>query len=437
MLAPRRRERGSAANNTRVESAVAWLTPSWDVLVYGGSCLFALVTILASRTTTYRFWASIAVGPYLGAALIALSMARRRTGMTGRVALAVITFVFVAIIPLALEAEAATDAGVNGHAQPEVYVTEDAAGTLLGEHDPYSPRGAVSAVGPRAQGLATYFPYPPGMLVFGMPHVMEPESPWTDSRVAFTLVAALAVCAGLLVWRGPPESRLRAFQVLAVAPMGAMLVSTGEDDVPVVALSFLALVLLEERKPQWGALVLGVAAAMKQTAWPLALFFFGAVWWSDKGTRPRPYGAILGPVVPLLAIAPFFAWNPKGFVENILRFPLDLGHQPSPAAMSTLGSALIDLAPSERPIITWFIVCVVLGLAVFLLIHYRSRSAAEIAWACGLFLATAMFLAPASRPGYAIYPINLIVWSRLLGPGERSISLGPALANGPAARMTV
>src|SRR5439155_11075931 len=120
----------------------------------------------------------------------------------------------------------------------------------------------------------THFPYLPGMIAFGLPRALDGRSPVADARVWFAL-ATLAVAGIALLPRGSalePNDRLRAFQVLAVLPTGALLMATGGDDLPVLALMLLTLVLADEGRPAGAGVALGVAAAMKPTAWILVPF---------------------------------------------------------------------------------------------------------------------------------------------------------------------
>src|SRR5438445_3291623 len=183
------------------------------------------------------------------------------------------------------------------------------------------------------------------MLAFGLPRALWGPSPLTDARVAFALGTLGAAAIALWQWNtGDAERRLRAVQVLAILPTGALLMVSGGDDLPVVALMFLALVLLDRRWPGRSGAAAGLAAAMKQTAWPLLPFLVVASWRSmGRRAGARTLAACAAVTIP--SILAFLAWNPSGFVEDAIRFPLGLGRERSVAETTTLGSVLVRTTP--------------------------------------------------------------------------------------------
>jgi hypothetical protein len=203
----------------------------------------------------------------------------------------------------------------------------------------------------------------------------------------------------------------------------------GGDDLPVVALMLLSLALLEREwrreaasGPRIGLLLgagaaVGLAAATKQTAWVLLPFVLAAAWnrWG------RRYAAVLAASAASVASAfvlPFVVWDPGAFVEDALRFPLGLGHQPTAADTPTLGRALIQAFPSAKVPLTALLVAIIAAAAAGLLLIRSPVDPSGAALRAGVAFAVALTLAPAARLGYLIYPINLLAWSWLLG--ERS-----------------
>jgi uncharacterized membrane protein len=207
------------------------------------------------------------------------------------------------------------------------------------------------------------------------------------------------------------------FLVQAVLPTGALLMATGGDDLPVLALLFLSLVLTLEGRPGTAALVAGFAGVMKQTAWILLPFLILAA--RDREGRPARarFGLVVAAVLAV-GVFPFFAWSPGDFVEDVVRFPLGLGEQPSAAESPTLGGFLIRLIPSWRGPLTVMLVGLVLALVVFLLVKRPPAAASEAAMDAGIVFAAAILLAPAARFGYVVYPIDLFVWAWVLRAAE-------------------
>ena len=385
-----------------------------DAILYAASALFALVTILAAAIPQYRGWGRMAAIPYAAAAAVALALALapalRSSGTRVRMWLAIAVLIGAALIPMAVEAALRSDQGMGLHAQSEVIVTEEAAKALLDGRDPYATTYLRGPLAARPVATKTHFPYLPAMIAFGLPRALDGRSPVGDARVWFALATLGAAAAALLPRRRTamePNDRLLAFQVLAVLPTGALLMATGGDDLPVLALMLLALVLADAERPAGAGVALGVAAALKPTSWALIPFLLVAI--PRERARGRAGAALAAVFVPL--VVPFALWNPAAFVEDAIRFPLGLGTAKSAAGTPTLGSALIGALPGAKVPLTLLFGAVVAAVALVLLIRRPPASAGEAARAAAIVFAVAVLLAPSARAGYLVYPVDLFVWS--------------------------
>jgi hypothetical protein len=347
--------------------------------------------------------------PYAAASVVALVLARRRPGMRLRTWLAIAVLAGAASIPIAVEATLRSDRGMGLHAQSEVIVTEEAAKALLDGRDPYATTYIHGPLVARPIATKTHFPYLPGMIAFGLPRALDGRSPVADARVWFAVATLALTGVALLPRRSEmePNDRLRAFQFLAVLPTGALLMATGGDDLPVLALMLLTLVLTDEGRPAGAGLALGAAAAMKPTAWILVPFVLVA---STAGRARRRTCAAFATVFTL-TVVPFVLWQPAAFVEDAIRFPLGLGTGRSAAGSATLGSAMIDAFPGAKLPLTLLFGAIVAATALALLIRRPPASAGEAARAAAIVLAVAVVLAPSARAGYLVYPVDLFVWS--------------------------
>jgi Glycosyltransferase family 87 len=249
---------------------MTWGRPA-DVALYGFSALFAAYTWNFSELPPHRAWAEIAVWGYLAAA-IAVTMLRTQLA---RAVLTAATWGATALLPLIYQAtERAT--GRIGRAQEEVVVIEAAGVRMLRSGTPYLDRDAIAAV-PAAMRLTDYLPYQPGMAIVGLPRALAGIVWWTDARVMMALLSTLALALALLTldfrsrFVGRSQAPLRALQAVTVLPLAALAVTTGGDDVPVLALSLLACALCVRSRWTLAGLAIGCAAALKLTAWPVAL----------------------------------------------------------------------------------------------------------------------------------------------------------------------
>ena len=139
----------------RVGAAVrTWQPEEGDAVLYAASALFALGVIELSGLVLYRQWATMAVGPYLVAAVISAAVGRQRRHReleahdrreprphrqwsTPRIALFLLVLFGATLIPLSLEVAWRSDGNAAAHVQPEVPVVEQAARRATHGLDPY------------------------------------------------------------------------------------------------------------------------------------------------------------------------------------------------------------------------------------------------------------------------------------------------------------
>ncbi|MGH2573868.1 MAG: glycosyltransferase 87 family protein [Actinomycetota bacterium] len=415
---------------------------AWDAGLYGAAALVALAVALFASIPLQREWARMALAPYAAGTGVAAALAVRGAGVRARAGLAVAVLLGAALLPLALEATWRAREGPGSHAQSEAIVTEEAARALLDGRDPYEATYLRGPLAARPLGTKSHFPYLPGMLAFGLPRALDGLRPLADARIAFALTDARIAFAlttlglaalALRLWDTSGDRRLRAFQVLAVLPTGALPMATGGGDLPVLALMLLSLVLVERGKPGAAGLAAGVAAGMKQTAWLLVPFLLLA---ARDERRRRAWVRMAAPAAAASGglILPFLLWNPAAFVEDVVLFPLGLGQQASPAGTPTVGTLIIRALPFVRGPVAAALIALVLAVGVYLMVRHPPESAARAAGHAALVMSLALVLAPAARFGYLIYPINLLTWARLLSNGDEDrVPDGPlrAFRGGP------
>src|ERR1019366_9122725 len=229
-------------------AAIRW---QWAAALFAACALFAGAVALISANPPQRLWGVLAAGAY-GAAAVAVAAWRRHGmrlagGVAGGGGL---------VAPLAWMA--ATGAG-----QPEIAVIIRSAALLLHHGTPYEGTTALAA----ARGFNAYNPYLPALAVFGLPHALFGGGLLTDPRLWFGVVFVIAFGGALSAAAVPHAWRWAA--LITASPVIAFPLSTGGDDLPVLALMCLGLALLGNRpRPVAAGLALGLAAAMKANAWP-------------------------------------------------------------------------------------------------------------------------------------------------------------------------
>jgi hypothetical protein len=413
-----------------------------DLLLYGLSAVFALVTALTSTLLPHRGWGAIAAWAYLVAFLAVLGqlLGRRANGTrpsrangtrpsrangtrpgrasgTVRAALTWLTWAGAALLPLVVEAVQRAG-GRTDRAQDEVLVVERMGERLLDSGTPYLGRKTIAAL-PGGDQLLGYAPYQPGMAVFGLPRAVLGNFWWTDARVWFAVVTALALGAAVAVLRDVSRDALvRAVQFATVLPICALTLATGGDDLPVLALCLLALACCAADRFGSAGLAVGAAAACKLFAFPVVAVLAVLALAGGRGRRFLP-GALGLPV--LVLISPLLVAG-DAFVENVLRFPLGHGVVTSPAQSPFPGYLISQALPGGRYVATALLVAVAGAIAV-LLVRRPPRTAATAALFCGYGLLAAILLMPTTRFGYLLYPLALLVWAPALSKSTATAAL--------------
>jgi hypothetical protein len=435
------------------------LSPEWrDAFLYGCSALFAGVAALAMGIPLYRQWGQLAFGPYLAATVFIAVAAwrfgrrdagadtaagtaarRRRRWNWARVVAFVIVLFGATVVPLALEVIWRSEGNAALHVQPEVTVVEQAGVRAADGKDPYrvvDKNGHILIHERYEPVYELYYPYLPGMVVFGFSSGdvvsgSKIEARLTDARIQFLVFTFLVTVLALSRLRPPSDARGRAWQVLTVLPTAALPLATGGDDMPVAALMLLGLVALQRRRPVLAGLALGAASSLKFTSWPLVFF---ALWAARDLKMHRAAGryalGVLAVVVPV--VFPVALRNPSAFVDNVIKFPLGLAGVSSPAASPLPGHILVSAVPGSHRIYVIVIGLVGLALLAVILRRHPPGNAADLSRFTAWVMLIAIMVAPATRVGYLLYPINLFVWAWML---RRSTDPAP-LAGVPAGPAT-
>ncbi|MFE2292263.1 hypothetical protein [Streptomyces sp. NPDC059452] len=377
--------------------------PGWWSFCAAASLALAALTSLGP----HRVWGVTGALGYAAAAVLAARGHRVRTvgavAVTGAVALPL-------VVLLALD-----------RAQLEVTVVARSAALLLTDGTPYSAHPLIPE---------DFTPYLPGMAVFGIPEAVAGAGPFTDPRLwmgaAFLAAVAYALPAGAR--RGP-------LMWLAACPLVALPLAVGGVDLPVVGLMCLGLAEAGRGRAGRAGLWIGLATALKWTAWPalpvvLALLAAASagegrgVSWAVRGGLGRSGGApravrrpgatLRCALVALLTAAAFVLpaalRDPGAFYAHVVAFPLGLTDAVSSAASPLPGHLLATHVPGGRTLALLLLGASALLVVVSLLVRPPATAPdAALRLALGLLLAIAFL--PATRFGYLVHPLVLAVWA--------------------------
>ncbi|MFJ5304188.1 glycosyltransferase 87 family protein [Streptomyces sp. NPDC088350] len=370
-----------------------WEGPYW--LVCAG---FALLLAATTTLTSHRVWGVCAAAAYAGAALLA---GREPRPWARNSAIAAVTG--AVLVPLALLM-------VLGTAQSEVGVVERSADLLLNTGTPYAAHPV---------GVGDFNPYLPGMAVFGLPHALLGDTPFADARLWFAAVFLLSMTLAARYVTNVPEvargsarrlvPRVNSALLLTSCPAVALPLVVGGVDLPVVGLMCLGLALAGRvgRSTASGE-VMGAAAALKWTAWPLLAVGLALIA-VTSGRRAAIRAAATALLVSAVAVVPSVVADPHAFVEHVVLFPLGAAGTGSPATSPLPGYLLAHNVPGGRAIAVGALTVSVVALAASLFIR-PPRTVTAAADRLALGLALAMCLMPATRFGYLVYPLVLVAW---------------------------
>ena len=309
---------------------------------------------------------------------------------------------------------------------PEVQVISRSAVLLLQHGTPYLPQGQFDT-------WLSYNPYMPVMAVFGLPKALGATGLIADPRIWLTAVsitliwAAFAVAAPHRHCESCRQGITLSTVFIAASPVIAFPLAVGITDPPVIALMFLTLALIARPSGVTrAAAALGVACAMKATAWPAVPVLTAMLAARDAAKTAWRFLGITIIVAGVLSAvtAPAALANPYSFLQNTVLFPLGLTKYKTPAASPLPGHLLADTGMTGHWAAVGLLLAAGFAFAVWLIVRPPTDARAA-AWRIALGLAVMFTLAPATRWGYFVYPIGLIGWLLLTRPPTEPVAADP------------
>jgi hypothetical protein len=303
--------------------------------------------------------------------------------------------------------------GTSRIGEESLLVIQRSAQLLLQHGSPYLPQL-------RLDHFLTYNPYEPLMATFGLPAALGLEGAAANPRLWMGAATVMALLLAFRIARPRGAAWLTVFGI--GFPVLALELTAGQTDVPVLALLCLMLALAlgpgdRAPAPALSGLALGIACAIKATAWP-AIPVMIALFAARDGARAarRFTGASLLAMIGLMLVAaPAAVQDPVGLFQNTVLFPLGMTPYQTPAASLLPGHLLAAAGPAGHLAAVLALAALALGIAISLIVRApRDVPAASARLVLGLSLMFA--LAPASRWGYFFYPAGLIGFTVLVVP---------------------
>lgn len=359
--------------------------------VFAGCAIFGVLVAIVSTNDIHRFWGTAAACGYAVAALVLYAWrSDRAVDLALGAALA-----GGLLVPLAWLA-------VTNQQQPEVSVIATSASNLIHHGTPYQPDAMLA----HTTNPNDYNPYLPVMSIFGLLDAVFGHNLITDPRVWFGL--CFLVVFWLAMRRGGARDPALWTLLVAGSPVIAFQAAVGGDDVPLVAFICLGLAFLWSEQAWQAALALGIASAMKATAWPAVIIAFVYVAATQGWRKACQFAGVVAAVL-VVCIGPFLISHAKSLVINTIEFPLGLAHVTSAASSPLPGHLISDTGHLGHTIVVGMLIATVLGIGLWLVV--RPPLTVESATIRLVVALTLMFLiAPSTRFGYFIYPAALLIW---------------------------
>jgi 4-amino-4-deoxy-L-arabinose transferase-like glycosyltransferase len=363
----------------------------WAATAFVVCAGFAGGVALFSTNELHRLWGLTAACAYVAAALAVLAWRSRGIDVA-----LLLSASGALVTPLFMNA-------ATGRKQPEVAVIARSARQLVQHHSPYLSAASLAAVhNPNA-----YNPYLPVMSLFGIPRALFGQHVITDPRVWFG--AAFLVIFWLALRAAGARNAVRWTVLIAASPVIAFELAVGGTDIPILALLCLGFALLW-RQPRFAAagIALGLASAAKAIAWP-AVIVAAVLIWTRDGRRPTLVFVGWALAACAAVVAPVAAIWPSALVENTILFPLGLAGATSAAASPLPGHVIADTGHTGHLIAVGLLVLAGAAIAASLVVR-PPRTVPSAVWRLAIGLALMFLLAPATRFGYFIYPLCLLLW---------------------------
>jgi 4-amino-4-deoxy-L-arabinose transferase-like glycosyltransferase len=390
----------------------------WAVAAFVVCAGFAGGVALFSTNDLHRLWGLTAFCAYVAAALVVLAWRSRGIDVA-----LLLSASGALVTPLFMNA-------ASGRKQPEVAVIARSAKQLVTHHSPYLSAASLAAVhNPNA-----YNPYLPVMSLFGIPRALFGPHVITDPRVWFG--AAFLVIFWLALRAAGARNAVRWTVLIAASPVIALELAVGGTDIPILALLCLGFALLW-RRPRFAAagIALGLASAAKAIAWP-AVIVAAVLIWTRDGRRPTLVFMGWALAACAAVVAPVAAIWPSALVENTILFPLGLAGTTSAAASPLPGHVIADTGHTGHLIAVGLLVLAGAAIAASLVVR-PPRTVPSAVWRLAIGLTLMFVLAPATRFGYFIYPLCLLLWLEVSRFGLRqSAAENPPADGDPRDQVT-
>lgn len=244
-----------------------------------------------------------------------------------------------------------------------------------------------------------------------------------DARIPlFFLFFALLIFASKIV--RDKEDKLLFITLLAFNPATLGYLLEGRDDVYMFTFMFASFYFLYKNKNLWAGILMGLAFAVKQSAWPIFPFYFAYLYFKNKNSKKTIVSLLPFAVTFAVIVVPFFAWNPSAFIESTILYLSGNTAHSYPIAGYGLGSLMkdMDIIKDQHSYYPFWIPQVIIGLPLMAwLINWqrKNNSVKTLLLVYGLFLMVFWYLSRYFNNSHLGF-ISMLLISAYFWPEESS-----------------
>ncbi len=237
-----------------------------------------------------------------------------------------------------------------------------------------------------------HFVMQPMYLLFAIPFylVFAHTVGFFDGRVPLLfLFLALLIMAAKLVRQ--PEKKLTFLTLLAFNPATLGYFLEGRDDIFMFAFLFAALFLLFKKRLALSGVFMAFAFLIKQSVWPIFPFYVAFIYFQTKDIKKTISTIIPFALVFSAVVLPFFAWNPKAFLDSTIFYLSGNALHSYPVSGYGLGALLNQVGLIKDfhqyyPFWIWQALIGVPLMVVLILWQKRNNTASRLIISYGIFL---------------------------------------------------
>lgn len=165
----------------------------------------------------------------------------------------------------------------------------------------------------------------------------------------------------------------------------------GRSDMFMYGFFIFSLYVLDKKKPVLASIPLALAFCVKQSIWPILPFYLAYLLFTVKNKRTVFYSIAVFALVFLAIVIPFFAWDPKAYLDSTIYYLSGQTVHSYPISGYGFGRVLVDFdfikdGKAYYPFIYWQIaICIPLLIALLMYLK-KNPSLSRFVLVYGIFL---------------------------------------------------